>query len=318
MIECNILTIFFFATFSTPSKDGKITDYTDLLQKGQRVSYWWNDEDGWFKGSISKGLERVVTTSSIKWTVTVTFDSGDKRTLSFHPRDKRWQVLHPRTDLSSLAAYPAQSKTALPVGEKGDVHIEYSNKKPKANRRLANVGKNVVKSNEKSSTLKSKGYKQLSLSFGLQLQSKVQEVASKIQSASTSAKTRHTMPAESAEETGKSALLPPKTTTSNDAKNSQDIREDLVACENASQVSVISSLSLKHCNPTAKPSETSLKSSTSLTSPSQLILKTLYKKECEKANEFVGYMTAPTKTNSIRDGEAALSPGVLELILDQK
>ena len=33
-----------------------MTDYTDILQKGQRIAYWWSDEDSWLKGTISKAI----------------------------------------------------------------------------------------------------------------------------------------------------------------------------------------------------------------------------------------------------------------------
>lgn len=308
----------------TATQDGKITDYTNNLQNGQRISYWWSDTDGWLKGTIYKGLKRIVTTSTIKWTITVVFDNGDKHTLPFHPQDKRWKMFHPQNVRSSLITdrlkkpsvsekiNPVPLDINNPVGHQDAHHAEVSNKESNANRKLTDADKKLVKSNEKFSTSESKRYKQLPLSFGFQLQSKVQEVTSKIHTSSaTNNKVMNAPVAGScfpAVESGFHAPLPPKPRTNDvtETKTSVDVREESVARALTLHVSNSSPPSKRN------NSKYSIKSSISLTRPSQTVLQTLYKKECGKATEFVDYMTAPTEIKSIS------SPGVLELILDQK
>lgn len=307
----------------TATQDGKITDYTNNLQNGQRISYWWSDTDGWLKGTISKGLKRIVTTSTIKGTITVVFDNGDKHTLPFHPQDKRWKMFHPQNVRSLLITdrpkkppvsekiNPVPLDVNNPVGHQDAYHAEVSNKESNANRKLKDADKKLVKSNEKFTTSESKRYKQLPLSFGSQLQSKVQEVASKIHTSTATNKVMNAAVSGScfpAVESGFHAPLPPKTRTNDvtETKTSLDVGEESVARALTLHVSTSSPPS-KRSN-----SKYSTKSSISHTRPSQTVLQTLYKKECGKATEFVDYMTAPTeiKSNS--------SPGVLELILDQK
>jgi hypothetical protein len=346
--EFDPLTAFFYAPFSTPThQDGKLADYVPILQKDQRISYWWSDEDGWLRGNISKGLKRVVTTSTIKWTLTVAFDNGDKRTLTFHPQDKRWKVFHPRgteaidkskkkPPVSEKQTPASSSDTAkLPVGETGAVQRKTtSNAKSKANRKSANEEKKVAKFNDKSasasnstSTSKPKGYKQLSLSFGVQLQSKVQEVASKIHTSSNSVTALHATSLDSCvpgESTGNGSSVHPKCLSADDSKQKPlpDIGETLVACCNVT-TQVVSRIN----SPSSKNNTTSIKNSKNHTTapPGKSVLQTLYKKECGKANDFVDYMT--TSSNSMTSKRdrvgSALSPGSedgrsLELILDRK
>jgi hypothetical protein len=349
--EFDPLTTFFYAPFSSPThQDGKLADYVPILQKDQRISYWWSDEDGWLRGNISKGLKRVVTTSTIKWTLTVAFDNGDKQTLTFHPQDKRWRVFHPRgteaIDKSKKKPpviekqTPASSSDTakLPVGETGVVQRKTtSNTKSNANRKSANEEKKAAKSNEKSasasnstSTSKPKGYKQLSLSFGVQLQSKVQEVASKIHTSSNLVTALHATALDSCvpvESTGIGSSVHPKCLSSNDSKQKPlpDNGETVVACCNVT-TQVVSRTS----SPSSKHNTTSIKNSKSHTTPlpappGKSVLQTLYKKECGKANDFVDYMT--TSSNSMTSKRdrvgSALSPGSddgrsLELILDRK
>ena len=156
-------------------------DYIDTLQDGQRISYWWSDEDGWLRGTISKGLKKIVTASTIKWTIAVAFDNGEKRTLPFHPLDKRWKVFHssvkPSITLSPdepkkksvSVKFPVSTKATKAMGEK-IVGRDTENKKAKADR-IVDEEKNSRKSDEtcsasvSSSSSKPKAYKQISLSL---------------------------------------------------------------------------------------------------------------------------------------------------------
>ena len=88
-----VIHLFCYPLLNKP-QGGRITDYIDTLKKGQRVSYWWSDEDGWLPGYVSKTLNKVVSASTIRWTVKVNFDNTDVHTLNFHPLEKRWKVFH--------------------------------------------------------------------------------------------------------------------------------------------------------------------------------------------------------------------------------
>ncbi len=55
-------------------RDGKVTDYPDALQAGQRISYWWCEVDGWLAGCVSKAPTKTVRKNTIQWTVGVVFD----------------------------------------------------------------------------------------------------------------------------------------------------------------------------------------------------------------------------------------------------
>ena len=80
-------------SIAIPSKDGKLSDYIHRLQPPHSISYWWDDGYGWITGKITKGLTKKVTSTIIKWEVTVKFDrEGDVHTLKFHPLEKRWKI----------------------------------------------------------------------------------------------------------------------------------------------------------------------------------------------------------------------------------
>jgi hypothetical protein len=55
-------------------RDGKVTDYPDALQAGQRISHWWCEVDRWLAGCMSKALTKTVRKNTIRWTVGVVFD----------------------------------------------------------------------------------------------------------------------------------------------------------------------------------------------------------------------------------------------------
>lgn len=156
-------------------------------------------------GNIVKGLKKIVTTSTIKWTITVAFDNGDKHTLTFHPLDKRWKIFKPTVKASEelrkeiVNDHPASTKStkkseSSSVGGKKNVVSTKSVggesvdekkctliKKSKVVNKDKQAGKLSSNSSKSSSTSKPKGYKQLSLSFGLHAQSqKAKEVSSNI------------------------------------------------------------------------------------------------------------------------------------------
>jgi hypothetical protein len=54
--------------------DGKVTNYPDALQAGQRISYWWCEVGGWFAGCMSKALTKTIRKNTIQWTVKVVFN----------------------------------------------------------------------------------------------------------------------------------------------------------------------------------------------------------------------------------------------------
>ncbi|KAL7528257.1 hypothetical protein ACHAXR_002351 [Thalassiosira sp. AJA248-18] len=175
-------------------QSGKTADYTNILRKGQRISYWWSDEDGWLPGSVSKALAKVVTASTIKWTVKVDFDNGDQHILSFHPLEKRWKVFHS----NKPSAAKDEPKKSAPAGEKKE-----ADKKVKANNKKVGEKDTKVKASKKKPTAKLAGtksnnnsqtkaaanskQKQPTLSFGSNLQSKIKEISSRMHTASTKA-----------------------------------------------------------------------------------------------------------------------------------
>ncbi len=223
---------------------------------------------------------------------------------------------------------PAPVETSKPVREESVDDSEATTKKVKPNRTVVVEYKESAISLEKfslsksTSTSKPKEHKQLSLSFGFQLQSKVQDVASKMHATNNSVKAENAATVEkcfSTERVTHCSSLPPETLSSVGAKQKH---AQCAARDVTSQTSHSSAQSKLNSSST-KTSKSSIQSSTSLPAPGQTVLQTLYKKECGKANEFVDYMTAPTKTNSRRDRVAPSSPGSedehgLVLILDQE
>jgi hypothetical protein len=54
--------------------DEKVTNYPNVLQAGQRISYWWCEVVGWLAGRVSKALTKTVSKNTIRWTVEVVFN----------------------------------------------------------------------------------------------------------------------------------------------------------------------------------------------------------------------------------------------------
>ncbi len=56
--------------------------------------FWWDDDLGWIKGRIKKGLSKKLTKTSIKWPVSICFEcDGKTETLDFFPKGlKRWKL----------------------------------------------------------------------------------------------------------------------------------------------------------------------------------------------------------------------------------
>ena len=323
-----------------------MADYTNILQKGQRIAYWWSDEDSWLKGTISKALTKVTTTSTIRWTVKVNFDNGDPtHTLTFHPLEKRWKVFHPNKKPPAEPKKPSTSKKSTkPAGEK----------KTKANKKVKSdtkVGEKEKKVKAKSATATSKSV-QATLSFGPQLQSKIKEVSSKMHTAKTpsglvnyspnsilAVKAAHAKSPVASHPTasiGYSSSLP-RGTLSPDLKKrklTQHIEEKMARTA-ASQVSCIkphydSSL-ISPPSPgakgtalsktwdkleVAKSKGSSLKSTGSGGAP--VSMESLYKSECNKAEKFVDYMTAPSKQSPGATSPGWSDDGSLELKMDQE
>mmetsp|Transcript_26647 Transcript_26647/g.55647 ORF Transcript_26647/g.55647 Transcript_26647/m.55647 type:complete len:776 (+) Transcript_26647:108-2435(+) len=74
--------------------EGNFSYYERLLQPPTRVLFWWDDDLGWIKGRVTKGLSKKLTKYSIKWLVSIFFEhDGEIETLDFFPKGlKRWKV----------------------------------------------------------------------------------------------------------------------------------------------------------------------------------------------------------------------------------
>jgi len=198
-------------------QDGNIADYTTTLREGTRISYWWSDEDGWLPGIISKSLSKVVTSTTVRWTVKVGFDNGDDHMLAFHPLEKRWKVFRSNGEEAKtvresklnespkkLAAVEksASQQSTKPVGGKKVVRRKASKKTTEGKDKKTKAASENSITAQSSSAYKShittqakgedkqqtKQKRQSTLSFGTDLQSKIREISSKMHNTASAAK----------------------------------------------------------------------------------------------------------------------------------
>mmetsp|Transcript_27276 Transcript_27276/g.58401 ORF Transcript_27276/g.58401 Transcript_27276/m.58401 type:complete len:594 (-) Transcript_27276:674-2455(-) len=336
-------------------QDGRITDYTDTLQKGQRIAYWWSDEDGWLKGNVTKALTKVVTASTIRWPVKVDFDNGDKHSLDFHPLEKRWKVFHSNEKPSAEKAKDEQIKKSATVKQIASkktskpVVGDQKDGKVKADKK-AKTAKKAGEKNKTAKATKTKENKQMktpTLSFGSELQSKIKEISSKMHTAKSAsegglvnyspnsilavkaAHAKSPMASLSTESIGFSESFPPDTLSpAGKKKLPQDIEENRARAA-SSQVSLISSRTSlsKSWNSEVVQSKGSSKYAKSIKASDnggpQTVLQSLYKKESDKAEDFVDFMTDSSKIKGKEKSTVASSPGSdddgdLELKMDQE
>ncbi len=321
-----------------PPKNGKMSDYTDTLTKGRRISYWWSDEDGWLKGNISKSLYKVTGALTICWKIKVDFDNGDRHLLEFEPSEKRWKVFHSNKKTEAkeeepknkAAKKPAAKKSVKSVGEKKAQKVS---KKSKSDKKVVGMVEKAKPAKKSVSAAPQKPKKQSTLSFGANLQSKIQEVSSRMHTASASAaaaaskrslegelvnyspnsiiavKAAHAkLPTAilSTQSIGHSDKSPPgvlSPTQEEGRKVSHDIEKKRIR-DRSLQVSLISPPS-----PSGNTEQASAKHAksvkTSGNSGNPTVMQSLYKKECGKADDFVDYMTASSKSNAKEPSAAA-------------
>eukprot|EP00581_Thalassiosira_minuscula_P016412 CAMPEP_0183715212 /NCGR_PEP_ID=MMETSP0737-20130205/9539_1 /TAXON_ID=385413 /ORGANISM="Thalassiosira miniscula, Strain CCMP1093" /LENGTH=718 /DNA_ID=CAMNT_0025944301 /DNA_START=357 /DNA_END=2513 /DNA_ORIENTATION=- len=180
-------------------QDGKMADYTSILTKNTRISYWWSDEDGWLRGKLTKCLSKVVTASKIRWTVRVHFDNGDDHTLDFHPKEKRWKVFEcsekelasDATDAGAKALEKKKCAAKKSKAAKEKAAKENKNKKDgkKSTKKAAAVEKGSQKTKAAEASAKSTDKTNATqtqakpATFGPELQSKIKEMSSKMHAA---------------------------------------------------------------------------------------------------------------------------------------
>ena len=364
LILTHCVHLFCYPLLNKP-QGGRITDYIDTLKKGQRVSYWWSDEDGWLPGYVSKTLSKVVSASTIRWTVKVNFDNTDVHTLNFHPLEKRWKVFHsnkkpeaakkeedePKKKSAAAATTkkPTTKKSNKTVGDKKKVTAKKAGEKDK---KVKAAKKKSAAAKVPSSTTTAKGGKQMkqsTLSFGAQLQSKIKEVSTKMHAAKKAGaatlvggssvggglvnyspntiiavKAAHAKSPIAPHPTasiGYCASLPPGT-LSPDKKDGKKLPQELKCAyekKRPSQVSLIGPLSAELQSKASIEYAKSVKASDK--GEGKTVMQMLHKKESDKAEEFVDYMT---KSDETKDKETASSPaeskddGDLELKLDNE
>jgi hypothetical protein len=279
-----VLIISFFPFFHI-KQDGKVADYTSILHQGRRVSYWWDDEYGWVNGVIIKPLTKVTTSSIIKWVVKVDFEDGEKETLNFHPGDKRWKVFRRGSE---------------------DVELKNSSE-PVVKKAACMVNLKTTASQPKDS----KPAESSVFSFTPNLKSKLQEISSKLfkreskrsdsppDISAVAAKAQAKVASKHAASNAISFSTKPKLT-----KPSSSLAG---VTKIAPQSSVVDSLAkskgwhqtVEKSAGSVKYAETLKSSSSNATSGSQqrTLMQSLYKNECDKADNFVNYMTAGSKTS---------------------
>jgi hypothetical protein len=279
-----VLIISFFPFFHI-KQDGKVADYTSILHQGRRVSYWWDDEYGWVNGVIIKPLTKVTTSSIIKWVVKVDFEDGEKETLNFHPGDKRWKVFRRGSE---------------------DVELKNSSE-PVVKKAACMVNLKTTASQPKDS----KPAESSVFSFTPNLKSKLQEISSKLfkreskrsdsppDISAVAAKAQAKVASKHAASNAISFSTKPKLT-----KPSSSLAG---VTKIAPQSSVVDSLAkskgwhqtVEKSAGSVKYAETLKSSSSNATGGSQqrTLMQSLYKNECDKADNFVNYMTAGSKTS---------------------
>ena len=146
---------------------------------------------------MSKSLNKVVTASTIRWTVKVNFDNTDVHTLNFHPLEKRWKVFHsnkkpeaakkdedkPKKKPAATTKKPTTKKSNKTAEDKKKVTVKKAGEKDK---KVKAAKKKSAAAKGSSSTTTAKGGKQMkqsTLTFGAQLQSKIKEVSTKMHAA---------------------------------------------------------------------------------------------------------------------------------------
>lgn len=311
-------------------------------------------EDGWLKGTISKALNKTVTTSTIRWCVSVNFDNGNKHKLDFHPKDKRWKVFYDGVNLEAAASSSAKPSAKKTTASKSS-SAKFSVAQTKGQKLPAKAHAHEMKAQgvKKDSGLQAP-------SFGSQLQSKIKELSSKMHKANASSsggddaglvnyspnsilavKAAHAKAAMassySTDSLGASPSCPPDIHGPDGKANHAQGLKDKAARARATQVSLISppspALGTHHeaartegnapsgswKDAKAMSSKSSMSYCESMKLPgAQTVSQSIYKNQCEKADQFVGYMTGPSKAS--KKGESS-SPGSgdgdLELKLDE-
>lgn len=292
-------------------QDGKIADHVPIFQAGRRVAYWWSDEDGWLPGTVAKALSRVVTASTIKWTVKVAFENGDAHVLAFHPTEQRWKAWMPAEEPSSAESVNAspRKKTAGKAGKaKPEVNGKKTGEKSDIPRvkppAAAKMPRKSQASKKPPATTRPLPQSAPSLSFGPGLQSRLKELSSKMHTTSVAA-----------------------------ARDGDALRPSPHSVCAARAANAAPRGSLKH-GPAPPPRVPDGKegmrepSAPPARAAATVGVAALYKSECKKADTFVDYMTAGSPTKAAGRGErsaAASSPssassveGDLELKLDRE
>lgn len=306
------------------------------------------------RGNISKSLNRVVGKATIRWSLRVDFDNGDKHTLTFHPLEKRWKVFLSNEKPSAATETTAEPQSTVTAKEPAAV-AKNSNKpekdgKSKAEKK-ARAGKSAgdkcteAKAAKKMCSSKPEAggnhnKQTAALSFGSALQSKIKEVSSRMHAASKpsegekslvnyspnsilarAAHAKSPIAPFSTQSIGYSSSLP-SGTLSPDKKDGKRVPRDIEEKRTRDwpeQVSLISPPSpkpLSSCDNNLKqaalaPAACSSKGAKSQGSVEcvktikasgngggQTVMQSLYRSECDKADDFVDYMTGLSKRNS--------------------